>query len=33
MAEKQEGSASKGKQPAPEFVIADVELVLKAAVG
>ena len=33
MAEKQEGSASKEKQPAPEFVIADVELVLKGAVG
>jgi hypothetical protein len=33
MAEKQEGSASKEKQPAPDFVIADVELVLKAAVG
>ena len=33
MAEKQEGSASKEKQPAPEFVVADVELVLKAAVG
>ncbi len=33
MAEKQEGSASKEDQPAPLFVIADIELVLKAAVG
>jgi Protein of unknown function (DUF992) len=33
MAEKQEGSASKENQPAPLFVIADIELVLKAAVG
>jgi Protein of unknown function (DUF992) len=33
MAEKQEGSASKEKQPAPLFVIADIELVLQAAVG
>jgi len=33
MAEKQEGSASKEKQPAPEFVVADVELVLKATVA
>jgi hypothetical protein len=33
MAEKQEGSASKENQPVPLFVIADIELVLKAAVG
>ena len=33
MTEKQEGSASKENQPAPLFVIADIELVLKAAVG
>jgi len=33
LAEKQEGSASKEKQPVPLFVIADIELVLKAAVG
>ena len=33
MAEKQEGSASKESQSAPLFVIADIELVLKAAVG
>jgi len=33
MAEKQEGSATKESQPAPLFVIADIELVLKAAVG
>jgi hypothetical protein len=33
MVEKQEGSASKENQPAPLFVIADIELVLKAAVG
>ena len=33
MAEKQEGSASKEDQSAPSFVIADIELVLKAAVG
>jgi hypothetical protein len=33
MAEKQEGSASKEDQPAPLFVIADIELVLKAAVA
>lgn len=33
MTEKQEGSASKENQPAPLFVIADIELVLKTAVG
>jgi hypothetical protein len=33
MAEKREGSVSKKKQPVPEFVVADIELVLKATVG
>ena len=33
MADKQEGSASKEKQPPPEFVIAEIQLVLKASAG
>jgi hypothetical protein len=33
MAERPEGSASQANQPAPLFVIADIELVLKGAVG
>jgi hypothetical protein len=33
MSEKQEGSASKEKQPPPQFVVAAIELVLKVSAG
>jgi hypothetical protein len=33
LGDKQEGSASKEKQPPPVFVVAEVELVLKASAG